>query len=231
MRRWVVVTVVALLASGCFTDHRPDVAPAAVRLPRSVYVAVGASESVGVGADNPVRDAWPQVLFRTSMPANTVFYDVAQSGARVGDAVTRQLPAALALEPTVVTVWLNVDDMASGESPTAYESGLHTLVRALRRGGVTKVLVADTPPLDALPAVARLRLPGATVEATVQRYNEVIARVCEEEGATLVHLHDAGVAALADGTYASLVSGDGFHPSTAGHAAVAKAFAAALDGS
>jgi lysophospholipase L1-like esterase len=231
MRRWLVPAVVALLASGCFTDHRPDVAPALARLPRSVYVAVGASESVGQGAENPVRDAWPQVLFRTAMPANTVFYDVARSGARVPDAVARQLPIALELEPTVVTVWLNVDDMASGESPTAYRSGLQALVHALRRGGATEVLVADTPPLDALPAVGQLRLPGATVKETVDRYNEIIARVCEEEGATLVHLHDAALAALADGTYRSLVSDDGFHPSTAGHAAVAKAFAAALGAS
>src|SRR5215210_2425521 len=32
-----------------------------------VYVAVGASETVGIGADNPQRDAWPVVLHRTAL--------------------------------------------------------------------------------------------------------------------------------------------------------------------
>jgi acyl-CoA thioesterase I len=68
------------------------------------------------------------------------------------------------------------------------------------------------------------------VVAAVADYNAAIQRVVEREGASLVDLHAAGLAARAEGRSADLVSSDGFHPSTAGHARVAQAFAAALNG-
>jgi len=62
----------------------------------------------------------------------------------------------------------------------------------------------------------------------VDSYNEATTRVAAREGATVVDLHDLGLTARRSGDAASLVSNDGFHPSTAGHQAVAKAFADAL---
>ncbi|MEO7836811.1 MAG: hypothetical protein ABIS21_04125, partial [Acidimicrobiales bacterium] len=35
----------------------------------SVYVAVGASESLGVGAERPATQAWPVVLRRRALPS------------------------------------------------------------------------------------------------------------------------------------------------------------------
>jgi acyl-CoA thioesterase-1 len=227
-RPLLVAALVMLLASGCFAGRSGTDVPVAGPSPRSVYVAVGASESVGVGADNPLTESWPQVLFRSAMPIGTVFYDVAAGGATVRDALADQLPRALELAPTVVTVWLNVNDLTAFVPVERYEQDLRTLVHGLRRGGRTRVLLANTPPLDALPAAARLGLPKPAVADAVARYDDAIARVAAAEGAELVDLHTAGVTAVADGTYPSLVSGDGFHPSTAGHAAVARAFARVL---
>src|SRR5439155_9229033 len=105
-------------------------------------------------------------------------------------------------------------------------------------------------PLDDLPAY-RACLPGAAttfsqcalgpglqgavpapaaLNAAVDAYNAAIARVAPATGAVLVDLHAAGLAARQNGTEASLVGGDGFHPSDAGHALVAKAFATAYAG-
>src|SRR5207248_1581541 len=129
MRRTLLLcAAVAALATGCFSSRADHRVPVAKPAPRSVYVAVGASETVGVGSDNPLRDAWPQVVFRTAMPSNTVFYDVGASGATVQDAINRQLPEALELKPTVVTVWLNVNDLASLKTAGTYERSLRTLV-------------------------------------------------------------------------------------------------------
>jgi len=105
------------------------------------------------------------------------------------------------------------------------------------------VLVANTPALDELPsyrgclnptgtcllpAAVRSKVPQPdVVNSKVDAYNETTARVAAKEGAVVVDLHAASLKARADGTGPSLVSGDGFHPSTAGHAAVAAAFAEA----
>src|SRR5689334_14551326 len=59
--------------------------PTPPAVPR-VYVAVGASETVGVGADHPETDAWPRVLHDTALP-DTRFVDVGVSGATVRDAL------------------------------------------------------------------------------------------------------------------------------------------------
>jgi acyl-CoA thioesterase I len=212
---------------------------------RVLYVAVGASESVGSGADDPLSQAWPQVLFRTVLPRETVFVNLGVPGSTVAEAMTQQVPDAVRLAPALATVWLNVNDLLSGVSPGDYERRLAGLVHQLRRGGATKVLLANTPPLDQLPAY-RACLPGgretracrlpdrgelpqpAQLNSLIAAYNGAIARVAAREGATLVDLHTAGLTARAAGGEAALIGADGFHPSTAGHQAVAGAFAAAL---
>jgi lysophospholipase L1-like esterase len=144
-------------------------------------------------------------------------------------------------------VWLNVNDLLVGVAPADFERDLGTLVRGLRRGGRTRVLVANVPPLDRLPAYLACRpspppgsppcdldravpLPDA-LDRLVDAYNAATERITAREGALLVDLYEVGLAARRSGTEASLVSGDGFHPSTAGHAAVAAAFADVLAGS
>ena len=232
----------AVLAPACSRNGSSE----AERAPASAagtYVAVGASETVGVGAADPARDAWPTVLHRTAL-RETHYVNVGISGATVAQALAEELPEALRHRPTVVTVWLNVNDILRVVRRPDYERDLRTLVRALRQDGRAAVLVANTPPLERLPAylaclpgaaptgarcVAGVTLPGPDfVRFVVGAYNEVIERVVREEGAVLVDLHQAGIEARERGIDASLVSGDGFHPSTLGHHLVAEEFAETL---
>jgi lysophospholipase L1-like esterase len=202
-----------------------------------VYVAVGASDTVGVGADNPGRDGWAAVLHRTALK-NARFLNVGVSGSTVGQAINQQLPAALAAEPDIVTVWLAVNDLALLVPVQRYEQELTSLVRGLRRGGGTRVLVGNMPPVERLPAF-RACLPDAPpgampcrlpvvpdvteIRTLVATYNAAIARVAKEEGAILVDLSR-------DRDLTELTSTDGFHPSTAGHRLLAAEFARALRG-
>jgi lysophospholipase L1-like esterase len=199
-----------------------------------VYVAVGASETAGVGADDP-RDAWPQVLHDAELPEATLV-NVGVSGATVQDALRSQLPRALAAEPDVVTVWLVVNDIVGGVPVKAYESRLRRLVRELRRGGRTQVLLGNAPAVWRLPAY-RACLPGANgrevpcllplvpaeseVKAVTAAFNAAVERVASREGATLVDLS-------ARRELAGLTAADGFHPSTAGHREIAEVFASRL---
>jgi lysophospholipase L1-like esterase len=230
------VTLLVLALPAC-SSPRPEVLPPPPDTgPAPVYVAVGASETTGVGSDQPLRDAWPRVLHRTALPPGSVFVNMGIPGATVAQALAEEMSPALQVRPDLVTVWLNVNDMVRGVSPAEYERQLDTLVKALRRDGATRVLVANTPPLDRLPAflagrnLGVLPSPEVVVQLTAA-YNAAVARVAERQGALLVDLHAVGVAARAAGTEPSLVSADGFHPSTAGHAAVGAAFAEVLKSS
>ena len=241
---------VTLAAGGCRETADEDAAPAPPvpgSKPPPVYVAVGASESVGVGADRPFEQAWPQVLYRTALPPGSRFVNLGIPGATVADALRLELPQALEQRPTLVTVWLNVNDIIRGVPPEVYERQLGELVHALRRDGATRVLVANTPDPGILPVLVACRSAVAApasgtgcpatfavpwlvhADSVVDAYNAAIATVAWREGAVVVDLHAAALAAQRAGTAPALVSGDGFHPSTAGHLAVAELFADALE--
>lgn len=236
----------ALLAAACGSGGAaapatPLPATAASAEPQIVYAAVGASETVGIGTEDPRSQAWPQVFFR-SLPRSAIFYNFGISGATTAVAAAQELSQAVFVEPNLVTVWLNVDDIAAGVPASDYEAQLGGLVHSLRRGGQARVLVANTPWLDHLPAYFACRanpppgaprcplggrqLPGPDqVNLVVDAYNAAIERVVQREGAILVDLHSQGEVADLHPTW---VSSDGFHPSGAGAAQVAAAFAAAL---
>jgi acyl-CoA thioesterase I len=242
----------AVLVSGCggaATPAAPSPATAASRTTtpspepsttsgRNVYVAVGASETVGIGADDPAKQAWPTMLHDNTL-ARWDYVNLGVSGSTVAEAITEQLPRALAAKPQLVTVWLNVNDLTHQVPATVYEQLLGTLVHQLRRGGQTEVLVANTPAVDQLPAY-RACLPSAPagtacglpgvppprlVRQVVGEFNAAINRVAKAEGALVVDLNaESGKRSLA-----AMTGTDGFHPSTVGHRAVAHAFAAAVD--
>src|SRR5207244_884637 len=78
------------------------------------YVAVGASETTGVGSQTPLREAWPRLLFRSSMPSNTVFVNMGVPGATVAQALRLEVGPTLDLKPAIVTDCLNVNDIIAG---------------------------------------------------------------------------------------------------------------------
>ncbi|MDQ6709448.1 MAG: SGNH/GDSL hydrolase family protein [Candidatus Dormibacteraeota bacterium] len=206
-----------------------------------VYAAVGASETVGTGTEQGVRQAWPQLIFNDALPRSSVYYNDGIPGATTAVALQTELPEALAVHPTLVTVWLNVNDLLAGVTPAVYEDQLATLVHALRQRGTAKVLVANTPYLDHLPAVVKClsALPAVTagcptgtgsptaaeLNARVDQYNAAIQRVVRKEGALLVDLHAQGE--VAD-QHPEWISADGFHPSELGYVAIAARFEAVL---
>lgn len=200
-----------------------------------LYVAVGASDAVGVGARRPRREAWPRLLHRQAFGRQTRFVNLGVSGATVASALAGQVPRAETLAADVATVWLVVNDIVAGVAVDAYETQLDALVRRLRRGGTTRVLVGNCPYLDRLPVYLTWRAAGVLPEAEeanriVDTYNAAIHRVVTGHHATLVDLRAAGLAARHAGTEPTLIARDGFHPSTSGHRALAAAFTSALLG-
>lgn len=229
-RLLVLVAVLATLVAGCGTDRSSRAArPAATTTTApGLYVAIGASDSVGIGSTNPAQDAWPEVFRHMALPASTRFANLAVPGATLASALSDQVPKAVAMRPSLVTVWLNVNDLRDRVRPADFERGLERLVEQLRKEGGARVLVANVPPLDHLPAVRFVPIPVDLVDREVDAYNAATDGVARRQHAILVDLHAAGLAARAAGTEPGLVSADGFHPSTAGYALVARTFADAL---
>lgn len=235
------VVLVATVTAACFQS--PAVVPPSKAGPALRYVAIGASESVGIGTADPLRDAWTQVFYRTALPRGATFVNLGIPGATVARALQDELPYAVSLRPDVVTVWLNVNDAVAGVSAGTYERELATLVDALRRAGARTILVANIPPLTELPAyqacrpspppgagecrLHRILPPPEVIDRDIAAYNRAIARVARAAGAVVVDLHALGESEERNGSVARFVGPDGFHPNAEGAALVARSFAAA----
>jgi acyl-CoA thioesterase I len=241
-----VATILAAACTGSGPVARVSGSPVAGR--PLVYVAVGASETAGVGTDDPIEDAWPRVLWHT-LPPGSALYDFGVGGSTADQALQEQVGAAARLDADLATVWLNVNDLLHGVPAKRYGVALRQIVHDLRGGGNTTVLVANTPRLDMLPAYLACRTRNGlyvaplgdvvqcpqdllhavpspvSVRAAVDAYNRQIARVVRDEGAVLVDLHALGDIPI---EHPDWVSDDGFHPSTVGAVNVAAAFEQAL---
>src|SRR2546425_2267959 len=143
--------LVGLTLSACGAIANTGTQPSLSAPTRVVYAAIGASETYGIGAGNP-RQAWPQVFTDDVLPRSAVLHNFGIPGATTAQALHDEVPAALAVHPTVVTVWLNVNDLIDGVTAQDYEAQLRQVLRDLRQGGRARVLVANTPDLAQLPA-------------------------------------------------------------------------------
>src|SRR5260370_14930613 len=202
----VALLAAALVLSACATTPTTGAQSTPSAPARVVYAAIGASETYGIGAGDRYRQAWPQVFFNDVLPRSAVLYNFGIPGATTAQALHEEVPAAVAVHPTLVTVWLNVNDLISGIAASAYEAELQQVLHTLRRGGQAQVLVANTPDLAQLPAY-RSCFPNApaggppclipagvmptpqAVAAAVAAYNTALTDPPNHKWPTLGELH------------------------------------------
>jgi lysophospholipase L1-like esterase len=166
---------------------------------------------VGVGADDPATQSWVAVL-ATHLPRGSTLHNFGISGILLGDALVKELPSAVATHPNLVTVWNAVNDLKAPVRLATYAHQLAVLLQTLHTQTHAAVFVGNVPDLSLVPAFHAV--PAATLDATVAQWNAAIAAVAARYGATVVDLY-APSRDLA--SHPEYISGDGFHPSTAGY--------------
>ena len=184
------------------------------------YVAIGASDAVGVGAKDPETEGWVS-RFGAQLGSNVRVVNLGVSGSTLAQALEEQAGPAVDAQPDVVTVWLAVNDLNARVPLEQYATELDALLGELD-GTHARVLVGNVPDLSGL-AVYR-GIDPALLEAEVQRWNQVIAETVQRHGATLVDLHARWQEVAEHPEY---VSTDGFHPSSDGYERLAEVFAEA----
>ena len=192
-----------------------------------VYVALGASDAVGVGSNAPVSQGYvPLVAAR--LPKGSHALDLGVSSIHLHEALTAELPLALSTSPNLITVWLVANDFIGGVAYNDYMQDLAALLLQLHSGTHAHIFMANLPDLTRLPAFSGdTAAQNAQMRHDIQRWNAGIAQQAAHYGVTLVDLFSRGSEITAHPEY---ISGDGFHPSSAGYAQLANVFWQAIAG-
>lgn len=214
--KWVTVLLVcAGIASlgGC------GVSPTSPGRERLVYVAMGASDAVGIGA-LPLTDGYVyRIRNELRAYADSVdFYNLGVSGKRMAYIEETELPFALEQSPDVVTLWPGPNDMVAGLSVEDFEASLQRVIQQIREATPAILVLANVPDLTQVPRF----LIDPDADVTLQRVNAYNVAIARQAAAYQVPVVD-----LFGGGYADeweYVSVDGFHPSNAGHAKIAELF-------
>ena len=92
---------------------------------RLVYVAMGASATVGIGA-YPLENGYVyKIRDGLEQRANTVeLYNLGVSGKRISYIENTELPFCLTRHPDVVTLWAGPNDIIHGTSVETFEASL-----------------------------------------------------------------------------------------------------------
>jgi lysophospholipase L1-like esterase len=222
---------VAACSGGAVSSTSPNVTspvtPTPTVKPPVVYVALGASDAIGVGATDPNTQGYVPILI-SHLPTGSQALNLGIGGFKIHDALTEELPQAIAAQPTLVTVWLVGNDFRQCTPLTQYAADLDALLGQLQQKTHAEVFVANTPDMSQLPYFQQGAPQGGacvqgastdTVHTLALQWNQVIDPIVARHGDVLVDLFTFPL-----GSHPNYVSRDGFHPSTAGYAVLADIF-------
>lgn len=225
----LLVVMFVLAACGEISSSARSRAPIATPKvkPSMTYVAIGASDAVGVGASDPNRTAYvPRIIAR--LPARAFALNLGVSGYTVRQALANELPQALSVNPTLVTVWLVGNDFRECTPLADYQRNLDSLLGQLQTQTHAQVFVANAPDMSLLPAI-RNGSPGLgaclfgqrpeQIRGLVEQWNAVIAAVVAKHHMALVDLFHSDLEA-----HPGFIASDGFHPSDGGYRMLADLF-------
>jgi len=176
-----------------------------------------------VGSLDPANGSWPSRI-AALLPPGSTYRNLGVSGSLTAQAQRDQLPAAVREQPTVVSIWLAVNDLNALIPAQDQAASLAAIVDTLVQGTPARVFVGNVPDLRAVPIYSAV--DPLVLLARMQSYNTAIAAAVakQPDRAVLVDLFAGSADLMSQVT----VSGDGFHPSDAGYVLIAQRFADAM---
>ena len=186
---------------------------------RVMYLAVGASDAAGIGAE-PITRGY---VFRITNELDERLDAILLANLGVPGANAEQLDGALELflesriEPDLVTVWTGANDVNQGRDADDFADDLEDILDRLRDRTDGVIVAANIPDLTQLPRFRDDPDDDVTQER-IEAFNEAVAEQAEDHDVLLVDLYSEPVED-------DLVSDrDGFHPNNDGHREIADRF-------
>jgi len=180
-----------------------------------VYVALGASDAAGVGADHPSAEGWVP-LIANELPGSPELINLGINGATLSDVISQELPVATDAQPDWTSIWPGINDLRQDVSLATFSSELNKMLDRLNRETMARVIILNIPDLRLVPTFAGV--DPTTLDQTVRQWNDAIAQAAHQHNALLVDLYGNSQEIAG---HPEDISSDGFHPSTAGYRRIA----------
>jgi lysophospholipase L1-like esterase len=180
-------------------------------VPSSIYLALGDSTGLGVGADG--GGGYPTRILRMLRSPDLQLLNLCRSGATSADVLAEQLPRALREQPRMITLGIGINDVGLQVPDEAFAVNLEEIVAPLKRR-CPDILLVNLPDLALAPALVRL-VPRSLYEKRLEIFNDHIAATAWRHGLRLADIYTFSRAAMP--TRPELFSPDGFHPSALGY--------------
>ncbi len=194
---------------------QPANAPAEKRkLPRGpiVYVAVGDSTGVGVGARN---GGYVDRLARNLVAARpgSKLINLCVSGAATPELLRTQLKRAIDSNPDLITVGIGINDLGHGISLPEFAENFEMILNDLSSKTKALIVVTNIPDISSsirVPTTIRPQL-----KETITQYNRVLEEISNRHGAIVFDVFTITHQELPQ--HPEYFSADGFHPSDKGY--------------
>jgi acyl-CoA thioesterase-1 len=199
-----------LVAFGCGGDVPAPASPAASEMGAVRYVALGDSYTIGTSVRESER--FPNQLVERlagSVPLELVG-NLGVNGYSTRDLINGELPAFADLQPEFVTLLIGVNDVVRGVPLETYRSNVELILgEILDEVERTRVVIVSVPDYTRTPRGADYGDPEQQ-RAAIAEVNAIMRAAAEARGIAFV---DIGSVADLAGSDATLVAGDGLHPS------------------
>lgn len=231
LRVALLCSLVVLLLAGCGQQvgrqqvSRASSGPVQTQTtrPQLTYVAIGASDTFGIGTDEPYTENWAADLAARIGPGVHLI-NLGIPGILTQKALSVEVPVALDSHPDLITIWLGVNDIAEHVPVARYAPDLDLLLSRLQAGAPrARIAIAGLPDLTLLPYFHSF--DQQALQRQTLAYNAAIAAIAQRHGAILIDLYPYGDELKSHPEY---IADDGLHLTTRGYARLAEQFYQAL---
>ena len=213
-RTLLILLLISLLSLSC---ARPG-AVAEKQASAIVYVALGDSTGIGLGARN--GGGYVERLFARieQKRSGSTLTNLSAAGATTADVVNKQLPQLEGRQATLVTVCIGINDLLRGSETQQFAEDYETLIAKLKQPG-RLIVIANLPDVTSAPAMKAMA--NESLRLRLEQFNKAIGEIAQRHAVLMVDLYKSSGETL--GSHPEFFSPDGLHPSDLGYAQWAEA--------
>ena len=178
-----------------------------------VYVALGDSTGVGVGARGGVGYAGRLFERIERVRPGSRFINLCVSGATSGDVLRGQVGRVRDARPTLVTLGIGINDIGHYVAIEQFTRNYEEIVARLKEDPSLPVIIANIPDISYAPALPRSM--REEVNSRILLFNVRTGEIAERHGLLLVDIY--AMSQKAAPSHPEFFSDDGFHPSDEGY--------------